>query len=327
MSGKPVFDRDYTPSLNHAMEQDAHGLWRDRQQPVDLSLSEPARIHYVKTRVEVPAPEPAALTDYVVDRVTVNERGLQALVAYRRGARACPTMVICVGGPNVPPPDLTEPDSLYRYLLAQGWTLVVPLRRGVMTVSEEWEKALEGHYGEYDVADTLEAVRCVQQRCEAVDKERMVLYGGSYGGYVAQLIAGRENSDRLFKAVIAHCGVYDLRTYPRHTQGRAEETMETYAGTTDPQEYSRRVEAISPQTYVQRWSVPVLLIHHLHDTSTWVGQSVAAYNEALSLHKTVRLIIVNGPHTYAIPQREALFGAIARFAREAIENPQSNESN
>ena len=46
MSGKPVFDKDYTPALNHAMEKDADGFWWDRQQAVDLSLSAPAQIYY-----------------------------------------------------------------------------------------------------------------------------------------------------------------------------------------------------------------------------------------------------------------------------------------
>ena len=165
------------------------------------------------------------------------------------------------------------------------------------------------------------SVLFVHTQCRILRDESQaeVLYGGSYGGYVALLIAGRENSNHLFKAVIAHCGVYDLRQYPWHTQGTAEETMQTYAQTDNPQEYARRAACISPHTYIQQWEVPVLLIHHLHDTSTWVGQSIAAFNEALSLHKSVRLMIVNGPHTYDIPQQQTLFGHITHFAQTAVE--------
>ena len=178
----------------------------------------------------------------------------------------------------------------------------------------EWECALDGHYGEYDVADTVEAADyALTRHYDLIDAANVFLYGGSYGGYVTELIAGKANADRRFKAVAAHCGVYDLTTYPWHCQGIAEETMTTYGRTTDAAEYAQNVSGISPKTYVGELSVPLLLVHHLNDTSTWVGQSVEAYNDALRLKKDVSLLIVEGPHTYDIPQKETLFRKISAF--------------
>jgi len=89
--------------------------------------------------------------------------------------------------------------------------------------------------------------------------------------------------------------------------------MKAYGNTTDKSVYSERVKDISPKTFVSNWNVPILFIHHLNDTTTWVGQSVAAYNDALKLRKDVTLLIVHGPHTYDIPQKKSLFLEIVTF--------------
>ena len=181
-------------------------------------------------------------------------------------------------------------------------------------MDKEWELALDGHYGEYDVDDTIAATDFVMlHHKDVIDTKNVFLYGGSYGGYVAGLIAGKVNSSKRYKAIVTHCGVYDLATYPWHCQGIPEETMKTYGNTTDKSVYSERVKDISPKTFVANWNVPILFIHHLNDTTTWVGQSVAAYNDALKLRKDVTLLIVHGPHTYDIPQKESLFLKIVTF--------------
>ena len=131
-------------------------------------------------------------------------------------------------------------------------------------------------------------------------------------------MAGKSNADRRFKAVVAHCGVYDLATYPWHSQGIPEETMLTYGHTTNLKEYAAKVIEISPKTYVNKWCVPMLLIHHLNDTSSWFGQSIAAYNDALRHGKQTDLMIVPGPHTYDIKNHNILFHQIISFFSEQM---------
>lgn len=311
-----VFRYDYTASLNRQMNLDKNGFWHSRGSEIILEKKSPCHTFYKKAWAEV---EPECISserDKEVNmiRERVNDRGLEAILVQNKSSKVTPAIVICLGGPITPIPDIMAADSVYHHFIQQGFSLIIPLRRGVSGISPEWEQGLDGHYGEYDVDDTVDATDFVLSRhADTIDVENVFLYGGSYGGFVAELIAGKTNTPQRYKAIIAHCGVYDIATYPWHSQGVPSETMLTYGGTSDISLYTQQVKKISPKTYVSMWDVPILLVHHLNDTSTWIGQSVAAYNDALKLGKHIALLIVQGPHTYDIPHKEALFRELASF--------------
>ena len=58
-------------------------------------------------------------------------------------------------------------------------------------------------------------------------------------------MAGKMNSSELFKAIVAHCGIYNLEEYPYHSQGEPSETMLSYGNTTDSEVYKERVACMS----------------------------------------------------------------------------------
>lgn len=308
-----IFLRDYTPSIRQSMILDENGFWHSTGHEILLDTFCPNDIHYKKVWVDI-FPKEEKGSPYILKRDSVNNDGLEVLVCYHNATKRSKTIVICLGGPMVPVPNLYESDSVYQYLLQQGFVLIVPLRRGVSGINSEWESALEGHYGEYDILDTVNATNYVLKYYpQLIDANKLFLYGASYGGFVALLIAGKSNENQLFKAVIAHCGVYDLEKYPYHSSGIPADTMRTYGGTTNTKKYLRTIMDISPKTYVKYWDVPIFLIHHLNDTSSWFGQSVMAYNDALRFNKQVQLMLVPGPHSYNITSRNQLFAKICSF--------------
>lgn len=312
-----VFKFDYTDSLDRCMVKDENGFWRSCGNEVILEQKSSCHVFYKKDWMELEFSHESLLNgnkEVIQFRECVNSSRLEVLVIMKKDQAICPAIVICLGGPIIPMPDFLDESTIYRHFIEQGFALIIPLRRGISGMCKEWEQALDGHYGEYDVDDTISATDFVMSHHQdVIDTENIFLYGGSYGGYVAGLIAGKANSNQRYKAIVIHCGVYDLATYPWHSQGVAEETMETYGGTTDMSFYTKKIKAISPKTYITEWNVPILLVHHLNDTTTWVGQSVAAYNDALKLKKQVSLLIVKGPHTYDIPQKKSLFLEISLF--------------
>lgn len=312
-----VFKYDYTDSLEKYMHRDENGFWYSCGLEVLLEQKSPCRIFYKKVCSEVES-ETMPFTNQNEEvfqiRERVNDNGLEVIIIQKKNIKTTPAIVVSLGGPIISIPDFMTADSIYSYFIQQGYSLIIPLRRGISGISIEWERALEGHYGKYDLEDIIEATDFVLSHyAHTIDIENVFLYGGSYGGYMAELIAGKANSNKRFKAIVAHCGVYDIATYPWHCQGIPEETMKTYGNTTDKSVYPERVKEISPKTFIANWNVPILLVHHLNDTTTWVGQSVAAYNDALNLKKQVILLIVQGPHTYDIPQKESLFLKIVTF--------------
>lgn len=63
-----------------------------------------------------------------------------------------------------------------------GFMVVVPLRRGVIGISREWEHALEGNYGHLDVVDIIDGTKYILKKFSSlIDDSRVVLYGASYG--------------------------------------------------------------------------------------------------------------------------------------------------
>lgn len=314
-----VFLWDYTTCLNKSMRKDEYGFWHSQTTEIALKSQTENSIYYEKVWVDIPKEKLHNLPLFKIIRERVNSEGLEVIVASSDPDQMLPAIVICLGGPCVPIPCIDEKDSIYQYLMEHGYALIIPLRRGVSGITQEWETALEGHYGDYDVSDTISATKYVISHfSNKIDKNRIFLYGGSYGGYVAELIAGKANYKKMYKAIISHCGVYDLSTYPCHNQGIPEETMLTYGGTTDQERYNENIAKISPKTYVNNWDVPILLIHHLYDTSSWLGQSVMAYNDALKRGKQVKLLIVPGPHSYDICHRDELFSEIVSFFNNYI---------
>lgn len=312
-----VFKYDYTESLDQYMVKDENDFWHSCGKEVILEQNLPCHVFYKKSWIEFESGHellPNRDEEVVQSRERINDSRLEVIVVRKKNTAICSAIVICLGGPIVPIPNFLDKSSIYYHFIKQGFALIIPLRRGISGMGKEWELALDGHYGEYDVDDTIAATDFVMlHHKDVIDTKNVFLYGGSYGGYVTGLIAGKVNSSKRYKAIVTHCGVYDLATYPWHCQGIPEETMKTYGNTTDKSVYSERVKDISPKTFVANWNVPILFIHHLNDTTTWVGQSVAAYNDALRLKKQVSLLIVKGPHTYDIPQKESLFLEISLF--------------
>lgn len=312
-----VFKFDYTESLDQYMVKDENDFWHSCGKEVILEQNLPCHVFYKKSWIEFESGHellPNRDEEVVQSRERINDSRLEVIVVRKKNTAICSAIVICLGGPIAPIPNFLDKSSIYYHFIKQGFALIIPLRRGISGMDKEWELALDGHYGEYDVDDTIAATDFVMlHHKDVIDTKNVFLYGGSYGGYVAGLIAGKVNSSKRYKAIVTHCGVYDLATYPWHCQGIPEETMKTYGNTTDKSVYSERVKDISPKTFVANWNVPILFIHHLNDTTTWVGQSVAAYNDALKLRKDVTLLIVHGPHTYDIPQKESLFLKIVTF--------------
>lgn len=237
------------------------------------------------------------------------ESGIYCIHIYpKEQAVKAPAIVICLGGPFIKIPDIRFLPNLYHRFSREGYHVIIPLRRGVVGLSSEWEKALYDRYGIADVEDILVATREMTAKFEStIDSTRLGLYGGSYGGYSALLINGKHNKDLLFKSVVSHCGVFDLSSYPCHSSGDSHDIMMEYGRTDVKSDYCNNVQNINPASFVNDWNVPTLLVHTIDDTTTWFGQSVYAYNAGLNNTRCdISLVLADGGHTYENNDEEAI---------------------
>jgi dipeptidyl aminopeptidase/acylaminoacyl peptidase len=105
-----------------------------------------------------------------------------------------------------------------------------------------------------------------------IDDTRMAAMGGSYGGYMANWIAGHTGR---FKAIVSHAGLWaldqmfgttDMPSYWRRLFG-------------DPRTHPERYRASSPHHHVAGISTPMLLIHGDKDYRVPVGEALRLWAE------------------------------------------------
>ena len=129
---------------------------------------------------------------------------IEGLVTLPRGEGPFPFVVDVHGGPigNV---DDGFPPTLDALLLARGFAILEPNPRGSTGRGREFAERVVGDMGGLDADDVLAGVDAAVAAGLA-DPERLVVTGGSYGGYMAAWIPTR---DARFKASVSVSPVTD----------------------------------------------------------------------------------------------------------------------
>ncbi|MFG6191287.1 prolyl oligopeptidase family serine peptidase [Nonomuraea sp. JJY05] len=121
-----------------------------------------------------------------------------------------------------------------------------------------------GNWGPRTQAD-LDAIVDVALARDDIDSERIAAMGGSYGGYMANWLAG--HSDR-YKAIVTHAALWNL---------------DQFAGTTDAAMYwqremgepgSERYQLLSPHNSLDKITTPLLVIHGDKDYRVPIGEGL-----------------------------------------------------
>jgi dipeptidyl aminopeptidase/acylaminoacyl peptidase len=159
--------------------------------------------------------------------------------------------------------------AVNQFLAAHGFTvLAVNYRLGIGYGRAFQHPEHAGPAGAAEYQDVVAGAKYLQQ-VEGVDRNRIGIYGGSYGGYLTGLALAR-NSD-VFKAGVDFHGIANW--VPELAKGGAlpEHWYETN------EDWNRAVAtafAASPDADVARWKSPVLLIHGDDDRNVPFDQTV-----------------------------------------------------
>ena len=87
----------------------------------------------------------------------------------------------------------------FQILAAQGWAVMYINPWGSGGYYEEYQAALPGHYFEQDYDDLMKAVDVIIEQNKWVDKKKLGVTGGSYGGVMSNWII--THTDRFAAAV------------------------------------------------------------------------------------------------------------------------------
>ena len=173
----------------------------------------------------------------------------------------------------------------FQYFAAQGYVVLFTNPRGSAGYGRDFQRANFQDWGAGPAADVLGAVDLVGRE-PWIDRERQVLTGGSYGGYLTVWILAH---DQRFRAAVAQRGVYDLVTF--FGEGTAWRLVPHYFGGLPWEPEIRRVlERESPLTYAASIRTPLLIQHGDVDFRTGVIQSQQLYKTLKHLGRPVEYV-------------------------------------
>ena len=169
---------------------------------------------------------------------------------------------------------------------AAGYAVVYSNPRGSSGYSEEWGRAIRGTdgWGSVDFDDLMAVTDEAVRRFDYCDPERLGVLGGSYGGFMTSWIVG--HTDR-FKAAISERSVNHLVSFfGSSDQGF---TFKGYFGSflwEDVDTYLR----LSPATYVEQITTPLLILHSEDDLRCPVEQAEQLFTALRLLGRDVEFV-------------------------------------
>jgi len=219
---------------------------------------------------------------------------------YRRERGGRPPLVVHVhGGPTGQA--LADWNPRVQFLVQRGFAVLQPNHRGSTGYGRAYTQALAGRWGERDVADVAAGIKHAAKQGWG-DPDRVVLMGGSAGGFTALLVAALH--PQLVHAVIAPYPVTDLLDLAATTH-RFESGYHLRLVGPLP-EASATYRARSPVSLASSLRAPVLLLHGADDRSVRPEQT-AALARALAANGTVveRHVYAGEGHGWRAPETVA----------------------
>lgn len=129
-------------------------------------------------------------------------------LATRRRA-SLPLVIYVHGGPNTEAGEC--PFHEYAWLAQQGFPTIISNPRGSTGYGEKHGPAINGNWGDRDVHDILAVREDTLKRHPQFDPRRTFIVGGSYGGYMANMMVTRHPG--VFRAGIAERSICNFISF------------------------------------------------------------------------------------------------------------------
>ncbi len=167
-------------------------------------------------------------------------------------------------------------------MVVRGWAVLLPdpgLSRGY---GEEFMQRAWGQWGPVPFGDLMAITDAAEQR-DDIDATRTAAMGGSYGGYMANWIAG--HTDR-FKAIVSHASLWTLDRFVAATDHPGSWAMEWGHPDDNPERY----ELNSPHLHAAAIHTPMLVIHGDKDYRVPIGEGLALWYDLVRHQVDAKLL-------------------------------------
>jgi dipeptidyl aminopeptidase/acylaminoacyl peptidase len=157
-------------------------------------------------------------------------------------------------------------------LAARGYAVLLPdpalsTGYGQRMVDRGW-----GDWGGAPYTDVVSAVDAALAERGDLDGSRTALMGGSFGGYMANWVAGQ--TDR-YRAIVTHASLWELRGFHGTTDTGADWETEMGDPYREPERYIRQ----SPFEHLAKIRTPMLVIHGEQDFRVPVSEALRLWTD------------------------------------------------
>jgi dipeptidyl aminopeptidase/acylaminoacyl peptidase len=198
-----------------------------------------------------------------------------------------PLLVSVHGGPTGQSSAAFNP--AVQYFVGRGWAVFAPNARGSSGYAREYIQLLKGEWGGKDMADIAAGIEQLVARGE-VDGERVVVWGGSAGGYAVLLLPILY--PQLFKAGVSLFGVSDLFSLARTTHRLEAHYLDRIVGPLPAT--ADRYRERSPVFRAGEYGAPLLMLQGDRDVAVTPDQAHAMADALRAAGKTVILHMYEG---------------------------------
>jgi dipeptidyl aminopeptidase/acylaminoacyl peptidase len=216
----------------------------------------------------------------VVHIPSFDGKEVPALLYRPQGPGPFPAVIDVHGGPTAQ--SRREFSAFRQYLLTKGYVVLVPNVRGSTGYGKSWTRLDNMDLGGGPLKDVVACKQWLVSSAKT-DPARVVVMGGSYGGYMALVAA--TFTPHEFAALVDYFGVSDLKTlvesFPPYWASAASAIYKKFGDPKNPEHASYQRDR-SPIHFVDRIDRPLLVVQGERDPRVRKDQSdriVAALTE------------------------------------------------
>ncbi len=264
----------------------------DAQEQEPVALASPAGDDPADTRVErviATAPDGAEVGSWLVLPVARGNRG-------DTDGEPLPLVVLLHGGP------LGSWNAWHwrwnpHVWAAQGYAVLLPDPALSTGYGRAWIERGWGRWGQAPYTDVMAAVEHVAARPD-IDADRVAAGGGSFGGYLANWIAGQ--TDR-FRAIVTHASLWSLPGFHGTTDLGLFWEREFGDPYLDPARYLDS----SPHLHIGRITTPMLVIHGELDVRVPISEGVTLWTDLVRHGVAARFLYFPDEHHWVLKPQHA----------------------
>jgi dipeptidyl aminopeptidase/acylaminoacyl peptidase len=170
---------------------------------------------------------------------------------------------------------LPEFNPVYQFYISAGFALVAPNIRGSTGYGREYLDADNVEKRLDSIMDIRQLALHLQETDSEIDGERLVIYGGSYGGF-AVLSAMTEHPE-LWKCGVDIVGISNFVTFLTSTAAWRRSLREAEYGSLEHD--METLVRISPINQIERSAAPLMIIQGDNDERVPLSESTQMYEK------------------------------------------------